>query len=207
MSNPTLWHYFGSTSQPVRWAVNMFTQVFGWPLCLQCWQPLLHGISFILISRLHFTAMLPFLASVIRPPFLQAHNSNSSNILEQTQAFIRLVCQHKQQQLILQQQQQQHQWTQNALKRRLEMEEHHSPTPPKRTAAMTGGREETASQNECANWTVEEVCQFVASVELCKPYVEVRTILRLAHVDKMLFNLLYAPYLHLIFNQIYHCTI
>ena len=134
------------------------------------------GVLFFLIWRLHFPAMLPFLASVIRPPFLQPHNSNSSNILEQTQAFIRLVCQHKQQQLILQQQQQ-HQWTQNALKRRLEMEEQHSPTPPKRAAAVTGGREEKASQNECANWTVEEVCQFVASVELCKPYVEVRATL------------------------------
>ncbi len=144
--------------------------------------------------------MLPFLASVIRPPFLQAHNSNSSNILEQTQAFIRLVCQHKQQQLILQQQQQQHQWTQNALKRRLEMEEHHSPTPPKRTAAMTGGREETASQNECANWTVEEVCQFVASVELCKPYVEVRAILRLRLMLTKCCSTCYMPPTYILFS-------
>jgi hypothetical protein len=126
--------------------------------------------------------MLPFLASVIRPPFLQSHNS--SNILEQTQAFIRLVCQHKQQQLILQQQQQQQQqWTQHALKRRLEMEDHDSPTtPPKRAVEVTGSREESASQNECANWTVEEVCQFVASVELCKPYVEVRTTIHVVYI-------------------------
>jgi hypothetical protein len=28
-------------------------------------------------------------------------------------------------------------------------------------------------QKPCAKWTVDDVCEFITSVELCKPYVEV----------------------------------
>ena len=126
--------------------------------------------------------MLPFLASVIRPPLIPPLGNN---LLEQTQAFIRLVCQHKQQQLLLHhQQQQQQQFSFHHFKR--ELEERDEPHPPaKRLFSSTsqgqrGTRDlpetqrcSSRTQSPCSEWTVEQVCDFVASVELCKPYVEV----------------------------------
>ncbi len=144
--------------------------------------------------------MLPFLASVIRPPLIPPLGNN---LLEQTQAFIRLVCQHKQQQLLLHhQQQQQQQFSFHHFKRELEerdephppakrnfkreLEERDEPHPPaKRLFSSTSqGQRSTRdlpetqrcssrTQSPCSEWTVEQVCDFVASVELCKPYVEV----------------------------------
>ena len=131
--------------------------------------------------------MLPFLASAIRPPLIPGMGTN---LLEQTQAFIRLVCQQKQQQLLLQQQQQ---LLAPHLKRTRHVSgEASSPPPPKRPLlvqpeAASSARNDLPSSeahnglkkvqnisgNACSRWTVEQVCDFVASVELCKPYVEV----------------------------------
>ena len=131
--------------------------------------------------------MLPFLANAIRPPLIPGMGTN---LLEQTQAFIRLVCQQKQQQLLLQQQQQ---LLAPHLKRTRDVSGESSPPPTKRpflglpeTSSLARSdlvktsevqrKVETLSGSSCTKWTVDQVCEFVASVELCKPYVEVSCI-------------------------------
>ena len=128
--------------------------------------------------------MLPLLASVIRPPIIPGM---SNNVFEQTQDFLRLVCQQKHQQLLLhhhQQQQQQLQRQQHQqqhivmprLKRELEDKDEQSSSPAVKKATSEAKDETSKVKNTCSDWSVDQVCKFVSSVELCKPYVEVSTI-------------------------------
>jgi hypothetical protein len=130
------------------------------------------------------TAMLPLLATVIRPPLIPAVGGHL--LLEQTQALIRLLCQQKQQQYLehqkhhflqlqhyqLHQQRQQQQLPKPVFKRILE----DSPPSPesKRSRPETLNPDWREPRKPCSDWTVDDVCGFIASVELCKPYVEVR---------------------------------
>ena len=128
-----------------------------------------------------------------RPPLIQP---NCNSILEQTQAFIRLVYQQRQHQLLVQQQQQQQQQQQHLRKEHLHFSEIHERVAnfsqisviqeleqkpeevqdSRSTKRGAGKRSDIPGDHStCADWSVDQVCHFVASVELCKPYVEVST--------------------------------
>jgi hypothetical protein len=110
--------------------------------------------------------------------------------VEQTQAFIRLVYQQRQQQLMLQQQHQ-HSFRKEQLHlaeihERVSNFSHTSVKPQQQQELQQQSQQKDAKstkrtissdnpgdESACAGWSVEQVCHFVASVELCKPYVEV----------------------------------
>ena len=116
------------------------------------------------------------------------------NQVTQTQQALLTMMRNAQQQKDHQQQQQQQ--AQQQTKRSANKKDDHvldlsaESTPAKRIRKSSGGTDSNTSAvslcslvspcsheaKEVKTWSVEDVCKFVASVELCQPFVEVSTL-------------------------------